>query len=491
MKRVPELILLCCIIPCLLASGTAGVTSHPSAANNLHAKGIQDSKNLMDFLTVDSFNLDIIPPSSGVQFFKNGILFLSNTKFEGKMLPKHVSFGSIEAYTAIVKDTSLGLHLLFSPSLSFSFPCEATTFSSDYKTMYFTKISKKATKEKIFRAIYKTNAKGESGWFSDENPLDFCTGNYIYTHPALSADGNMLIFASDMEGSSGGLDLFIVRKNGEKWSKPENMGKSINTNQFECFPYLDQDNNLYFSSDGLQGFGGYDIFTCRYNGENWDKPVNLSRRINSAYDDISFCIDKIDGKTAFYTQRPVSGKGEMQLFRVSVKKIVVDNNPLSISYIYNGKPGTRTNLTALNPPKEVPAPAPDTIKTLPAEVKKEPPVEEKKTIAVPVKKSTGAKEVTIKNTSALPDALKDVVVYRVQFLTTTNARKENQIIMNGVEYKTFEYFYLGAYRYTIGEFTSLAPARELQSLCRKSGYPQAFVAAFKNESRSLDLTLFK
>ena len=151
------------------------------------------------------------------------------------MLPKHVSFGTIEAYTAIVKDTSLGLHMLFSPFSSFSFPCEAITFSTDFKTMYFTKIAKKEKKEKIYHAEFKPVDKGNSGWVADENPLDFCTGDYRYTHPALSADGNMMIFSSDMDGSLGGMDLFMVRKVGEKWSKPENLGKSINTIQYRMF----------------------------------------------------------------------------------------------------------------------------------------------------------------------------------------------------------------------------------------------------------------
>ncbi len=102
-------------------------------------------------------------------------------------------------------------------------------------------------------------------------------------------------------GAHGGTDLFIVRNDGDKWSKPENLGNSVNTIRFECFPYLDQDNNLFFSSDGLAGYGGYDIFTCRFNGESWEKPVNLSHRINSENDDIAFAIDKTDGKSAFYT----------------------------------------------------------------------------------------------------------------------------------------------------------------------------------------------
>ncbi|MBK7713003.1 MAG: PD40 domain-containing protein [Bacteroidales bacterium] len=275
MKRLPELISICFLIVGLLTSGTTENKSFektPAIESELQQE--HDTSGLTGFLNAEPFNLTIIPPSSGVQFFKSGIVFLSNTKFEGKMLPKHVSFGSIEAYTAMVKDTTLGLHSLFSPYTSFSFPCEAITFSSDFKTMYFTMITKKEKKEKIYRAEYKTNDKGEAGWIPDENPLDFCSGNYIFTHPSLSADGNTMIFATDMPGSLGGLDLFTVKKTGEKWSKPENLGKSINTSRFECYPYFDQDNNLFFSSDGLAGYGGYDIFTCKFNGESCEKPLN-------------------------------------------------------------------------------------------------------------------------------------------------------------------------------------------------------------------------
>ena len=57
----------------------------------------------------------------------------------------------------------------------------------------------------------------------------------------------------------------------------------------------------------MPGYGGYDIFTCKFNGETWDKPVNLSDRINSENDDIAFSIDRTDGKSAFYTKRQKSG----------------------------------------------------------------------------------------------------------------------------------------------------------------------------------------
>jgi hypothetical protein len=480
MKRLPEIIISCCLTFGLLTSGTTEKKSDGRFIST-PVETTHDTTGLVGYLKVDFFNLEILPPSSGVQFFRSGIIFLSNTKYEGKMLPSHVSFGSTEAYTAIVKDTSLGMHQLFSPSTSFSYPCEAVTFSSDYKTMYFTKIPKKEKKEKIYQAVIKLNEKKESGWVADEKPLEFCTGNYIYTHPALSKDGKIMIFASDMAGTNGGTDLFIVRKEGDKWSTPENLGNRVNTIRFECFPYLDQDNNLFFSSDGWAGYGGYDIFTCKFNGESWEKPVNLSSRINSENDELAFVIDKTDGKSAFFTKRGKKDNGSMQLYKVTLSQEMADNNPLSISYIFNGKPQLK-ELTASKPAEEI---------KHSEEARPEVKEPAKTTPAETAAKQTGAKVVAIKSTTALPDNLKDVVVYRVQFLTTTKARQEKQIIINNTTYKTYEYFYLNAYRYTIGEFTTLAPAKELQRICQKAGYPQAFVAAFKNETRSLDLTLFK
>ena len=66
-----------------------------------------------------------------------------------------------------------------------------------------------------------------------------------------------------------------------------------------------------------------------------------------------------------------------------------------------------------------------------------------------------------------------------------------EININGKSYPLYKYFYLGENRYTIGEFSTLPPAVELQKICRQSGYPQSFVIAFKNNVRSLDPKLFK
>jgi hypothetical protein len=475
-----------------------------------------DSMKYARLLKVDSFNLTIIPPSSGIQFYREGVVFLAFTKDERKMVADHVSFGTPDTYYAVLNDSAVGNHMLFSSSASFPYPCEAMTFSSDYNTMYFTKVPKKDKKGKIFASSYTSEGKKQPGWETEESPLNCCTENASYSHPALSSDGKVIIFASDMAGSLGGMDLFITRKDGNEWSSPINLGSSVNTKGNEFFPFIDSENNLYFSSDGLSGYGGYDIYSCRFNGEKWDQPVNLSGLLNSEDDDIAFTISRNDEKNAFFSKRKKDAGEDVQLYRVTINKEAKDVNLLTISNAINGSPVSKASLSAMSifkrdttlktevtlaeyktrllnkevisqPLKKVklaavvvPVTTPDTIP-------------EKKTVVAPPPKvkPPEAKVVIIKPTVETPEDQKDVVIYRVQYYSGIRQLKDLKITVDGQSYTAYEYFYLGEYRYTIGEFKSVAPAIELQKTMRKTGYPQAFVAAFKNNTRSLDLKLFK
>jgi uncharacterized protein len=85
----------------------------------------------------------------------------------------------------------------------------------------------------------------------------------------------------------------------------------------------------------------------------------------------------------------------------------------------------------------------------------------------------------------------DEITFRVQIYSRNYQKKEDSITINNKSYQPYVYLYLGAYRYTIGEFASLSSAIELQNMSRESGYPEAFVAAFKNNIRSTDPGLFK
>jgi WD40-like Beta Propeller Repeat len=506
MKRALEIILFALITIMLLSSNAIDKNIISEVYLNSSNVTIDDTTNVKRFIEVDSFRLQIIPPSSGVQFYKDGIVFLSMTKNEMRMSSNQISFGAVEAYYASVVDSVLGKHMIFSPLSSFLYPCEAMTFSSDYNTIYFTKIPKNNKKEKIFMAKFVPDGKSKTGLVPQVVPLDFCADNYNYSHPTLSSDENILIFASDREGSFGGMDLYISRRTGDKWSVPENLGPFINTAGNEFFPFLDSENNLFFSSDRLPGYGGYDIFTSKFNGEGWDKPVNLSDHINTDKDDIAFTINKIDGKTAFFTRRQKSGKDNMQLFRVKLKQGVADMNLLTLSYVFDGKPVAKTifaSVTSETKAKPVEAESPKTIPATEVVKKEKPKVSEttteiKKTaekviVAKPEPEviSPKNKPVATVTTKPAPVEQKDVVIYRVQLLPSTSEKKSKEIVINDKGYKLYEYLYLGAYRNTIGEFSTLAPAIALQRICRQSGRSQSFVVAFKNNIRSLDMNLFK
>ena len=119
MKRVLKILLISVLTMGILLSGTTDkkIRSILSSGSILALK--VDTTNLINHVEVDSFKLDIIPPSFGVQFYKDGIIFLSMTKNEGKMTASHISFGASEAYYASVKDSVMGRHTIFSPFSSF------------------------------------------------------------------------------------------------------------------------------------------------------------------------------------------------------------------------------------------------------------------------------------------------------------------------------------------------------------------------------------
>jgi hypothetical protein len=560
MKRLFRSILFCtAIMYCGVLTSTAGVKDDRSSPGLIRPESAQDDRPVR----IAFFDLDIIAPSSGVQFFRDGIVFLGLSKNYSRMVPEHVSFGTVQAYYAVPGDTSLQNPIIFSPDFRFSWPCDAISFNASYDKMYFTRKDKAAKHEKIYVSDYTGGRNGKGSWSDVSKPLDFCTGDFIYTHPALSGDGNMMIFASDRDGSSGGLDLFITRKTGDKWASPENLGKLINTKSNELYPFLDNSNNLYFSSDGHPGYGGYDIFVSKFNGKKWEEPVNLTKLINSPDDDVAFTLNRLNGKTGFYSSIDNVNKRFAQLYKINSAEKNDGKSPAALSAALLNVALSDTAFTyqklllakaddisraaedAKIAEAEATAKAAETKKATSeakvAETKKisakekvaedkriteeakiteakrlaseakaaeakriadEAKIAEVKRLADEAKAAEKAKAVlastqpkvrvdTVKSITPVAEKLKDVVVYRVQFLSGVTQKPMNEVIVNGKSYPVYIYYYLKEYRYTAGEFTSLESAKALQSAMRKAGYPQAFVAAFKNNTRSLDLTNFR
>ncbi len=444
-------------------------------------------------LMIKPFLLEVIPPSSGVQFYRNGIIFLSHAKVDEKVPEKHLSFGTLKTLMTLVQDTTPGEFMPFVVSSDIVFPSEATTFTDDFNTMYLSLIPPRAGKEQIFKAVYRT-----TGWEVEEKPLSFCDENFIFTHPSLSDDGSIMVFSSDLTGTSGGLDLYVARKEGEMWGKPENLGRQINTTGNELFASLDSHNNLYFSSDGLPGEGGYDIFVCRYDDGKWGKPHNLSKIINTTYDEVAFTLSRKDNRTAFYTSRKKNGKSKCDLFSVTAKTSGPNTDNSGLTDRLLALAGATVPLPAASTSLAVQA-SPAVTDQVVAEAETKPA--QTSAEYKPITASTPTKSVTkteqqvaqpkTEVSKPAPVENKDAVVYRVQILANTRPSGSKNIPVAGTTYKSFEYLYKGGYRTTVGEFTTLSEAIKLQNVCRQNGYKEAFVVAFRNDVRDTDPALFK
>ncbi|MFW5887006.1 MAG: OmpA family protein, partial [Bacteroidota bacterium] len=153
--------------------------------------------------------------------------------------------------------------------------------------------------------------------------------------PSISADGSTLYFASDRPGGKGGLDIWMSKVDElGLWSSPINLGDSINSPGNEQSPFIHFDGQtLYFSSDGLVGFGGHDLYYTKKNllGE-WKKPINLGYPINTYDDEIGLMIDA-EGKTGYFSSTNVINGKKQDNLDIYRFKLPQDIRPTPVSYM--------------------------------------------------------------------------------------------------------------------------------------------------------------
>ena len=168
------------------------------------------------------------------------------------------------------------------------------TISMDGNTMYFTRNNffkgrLKSSKDKQVKLkIYKAT-KNQDSW-SNIKELPFNGNQYSTAHPTLSPDGKKLYFSSDMPGTFGMSDIwFVYIFENDTYSQPINLGPNVNTEFRESFPFIDTKNNLYFSSDGKLGLGGFDVFESKLNIRGFPyETSNIGKPVNSTFDDFSY-----------------------------------------------------------------------------------------------------------------------------------------------------------------------------------------------------------
>jgi outer membrane protein OmpA-like peptidoglycan-associated protein len=213
----------------------------------------------------------------------------------------------------------------FSKALNSKAHESSMVFTKDGKTVYFTRNNDSrgnfsrdkagVSRLKLYRGEY------EDGNWASITELPFNSDDYSVAHPALNAGEDKLYFASDMEGSLGASDIFVVAiKSDGSYSEPKNLGASINTEGRETFPFVSQEDVLYFASDGHPGLGGLDVFATDLSSTNSEYTItNVGKPVNSKMDDFSYIINSTTQKGFFASNRE-GGMGDDDIYGFTEKE---------------------------------------------------------------------------------------------------------------------------------------------------------------------------
>jgi len=224
----------------------------------------------------------------------------------------------------------------FSKKVNSNYHDGPVCFNKEQTVLYLTRVNYVERKSKDFvnRAKVFVSEKGGKSW-GKVKPFTYNSDDYSVAHPSISEDGNYLFFSSDMPGGFGGMDIWVCKKGKEGWEKPTNLGPDINTSGNEEFPFVRKDGMVFLASDGLPGFGGLDIFSCKQIAGKWILNRNEGLGINSFADDFGiYFIDEHKGYVSSNRDGSV-GSDDIYKFTFSAKLISLDGTVLKSQDIFD------------------------------------------------------------------------------------------------------------------------------------------------------------
>jgi len=201
-----------------------------------------------------------------------------------------------------------------------------TTFANG-KRMIFTRnnfLESKTGKSEdgvIKLKLYSAEISDDQEWTNIQE-LPFNSDEYSVGHPTISNDGENLYFVSDKDGGYGGTDIWLSTFD-TVWSEPVNLGGDINSEGDEMFPFIHNQNLLYFASNGYGGLGGLDIYKTWVTQDEPSGVINLGFPVNTTNDDFAMVVDEA-GEKGYFSSNRTGGKGDDDIYAVILNSIVVD-----------------------------------------------------------------------------------------------------------------------------------------------------------------------
>lgn len=261
----------------------------------------------------------------GTAFYGDSKIIFSSSRNEGLLKSKWD--GNKQPYLDLFEgvvgsDGKIADVKEFSNNLNTKFHEAAISFTPDQKTVYFTRDNYftnklgKDDKGVTNLAIYKASVSPDGRW-TDIIPMPFNNETYSVGHPAVNKDGSKLYFISDMPGTLGATDLFVVDINEDgTYGIPKNLGTKINTKGKEMFPFIDQEDILYFSSDSRkEGLGGLDVYASKMFENTVSDILHLGKPVNSEADDFAYILKNGDEKNeGYFSSNRSGGKGDDDVY---------------------------------------------------------------------------------------------------------------------------------------------------------------------------------
>lgn len=296
-----------------------------SDPNYLKSIGLVSKDYLLEKVSVNTGYSDFGPSFYG----DNKIVYAtSSNKGEGFKIYEWNQQPFLDLFVADMdEEGKLSNAKSLSSEINTTYHESSTSFTKDAKTVYFTRNNftngkKGRDKEKTIRLKLYRATTDEAGNWGNIVDLPFNSKEYSVAHPALSADESKLYFSSDMPGTLGMSDLWYVDILGDNtYGEPVNLGPGINTEARESFPYISKEGNLYYSTDGLSGFGGYDIYVTKLDENGLPGTLtNLGEPANSNQDDFGFILNEEKGIGYLSSNRGgEAGSIEDEIYRILQK----------------------------------------------------------------------------------------------------------------------------------------------------------------------------
>ncbi len=309
-------------------------------SSDLRGKSFTSQK---DYLTkikrlsedIEVVNMDINTKLSdfGSNQYKNKLLFASSRGTGKNYKWNNQPYLDVFAVTK-QDDGSYANTENFDKAVNTKFHESTPSFLPTDDVMYFTRNNYynnklERDKEGINRLqMFRARLQDDNSWGNIE-PIHFNSEDYSVAHPAVNISGTKLYFSSDMPGTIGNSDLYVVDINEDgTLGEPINLSAKINTEAQETFPYVNSNGDLYFSSNGHTGLGGLDVFIVRNFEEKFEKKQpyiieNLGRPINSSTDDFGY-YENLGTMEGFFTSNRSGGKGDDDIYSFTVPECIQD-----------------------------------------------------------------------------------------------------------------------------------------------------------------------